>query len=130
MLAVLLEFNGDPNARHNGSDYVPLMRAKTNLENVRALVRAGADINVADSLGSPFVLDAASLGQYGIVIFALQNGFTRNLPLLAWEVHDRRPDGQAPLPPTLEPKRQQVIEMLRQMGVASPPEKAPPLQPN
>lgn len=129
-LAVLLEFKGDANAPHKGVDYVPLMRAKTKFENVRLLVQAGADINVADSLGSPFVLDAASLAQYDIVMYALQHGYTRNLPLLAWELNDRRPDGRSPLPPELEPKRLQALEMLRKMGVTPPPGKAPLLQPN
>jgi hypothetical protein len=54
------------------------------LTNVQLLVKAGADINVANELGSPFVLAAASLAQYDIVLFALENGFSRNLPLLAW----------------------------------------------
>ncbi len=129
-LAVLLEFKGDPNAPHKGADYAPLMRAKTKLANVRLLVQAGADINVANSLGAAMVQSAANLAQYDIVMYALQHGYKRNLPLLAWELNDRRPDGRAPLPPELEPKRLQVLEMLRQMGVTPPPGKAPALQPN
>lgn len=129
-LKVLLEFKGDPNAPHKGANYAPLTRAKTKLDTVKLLVEAGADINVANPLGSPFVLDAASLAQYDIVMYALQHGFNRNLPLLAWEVNDRRPDGRAPLPAELEPKRAQTLEMLRQMGVIAPAGKAPPLQRN
>jgi uncharacterized protein len=134
-LKLLLEFKGDPNAPHKGADYAPLMKAlmsaKTNgFENIQLLVEAGADINVANSLGSPFVKSAANLAQYDIVMYALQHGFNRNLPLLAWEINDRRPDGSAPLPPELEPKRVRVLEMLREMGVTAPPGKAPPLQPN
>jgi ankyrin repeat protein len=129
-LRVLLEFNGDPNASHKGADYVPLMRALMNagpsrLVNVQLLVRAGANINASNSLGSPFVLAAASLAQYDIVLFALQNGYNNNLPLLAWEINDRRPDGKAPLPPELEPKRRQVMEALTKMGVSAPPGPAP-----
>jgi hypothetical protein len=58
-------------------------------------------------------------------MYALESGFNQNLPLLAWEINDRRPDGPAPLPPELEPKRLQVLEKLRQMGVTPPPGKAP-----
>jgi uncharacterized protein len=129
-LKVLLDFKGDPNAPHKGADYVPLTKAATKLENVKLLVLAGADVNAADSLGYPFVLDAAGIAQYDVVKYALQHGFNRNLPLLAWEVNNRRPDGPAPLPPELEPKRVRVLEMLREMGVTPPPGKAPPLQPN
>ena len=128
-LAVLLAFKGDPNAFHKGADYVPLSRAKTKLANVRLLVEAGADINATDSIGNPFVLDAASLAQYDIVVYALEKGFTQNLPLLSWEINDRRPDGRAPLPPELEPKRVKVMEMLRRMGINPPPGKAPALRP-
>jgi uncharacterized protein len=126
-LALLLEFKGEPDALHDGADYVPLMRAKTKLQNVKLLVAAGANINATDSIGNPFVLDAASLAQYDIVMYALEHGFTQNLPLLAWEVNDRRPDGPAPLPPELEPKRVQVIAMLRKMGVSPSTGKAPAL---
>lgn len=132
-LKVLLEFKGDPNARHNDRDYVPPRRTldagPAALTNVQLLVKAGADINVANELGSPFVLAAASLAQYDIVLFALENGFSRNLPLLAWEVNDRRPDGKAPLPPELEPKRRQVLAALQKMGVKPPAGPAPPLRP-
>ena len=127
-LAVLLAFKGDPNAPHKGTDYVPLMRAKTKLANVRLLVEAGANINVTDSIGNPFVLDAASLAQYDIVMYVLEQGFNQNLPLLAWEINDRRPGGPAPLPPELEPKRIRVMEMLRRLGVTPPPGRAPALK--
>lgn len=132
-LRVLLEFKGDPNAQHKDRDYVPLMRAlgagPSASLNVQLLVKAGADINNANQLGSPFVITAAGLAQYDIVLFALQNGYNNNLPLLAWEINDRRPDGKAPLPPELEPKRRQVMEALQKMGVSAPPGPAPKLQP-
>jgi ankyrin repeat protein len=132
-LRVLLEFKGDPNAPHKGRDYVPLMKAldagASALTNVQLLVKAGADVNAANPLGSPFVLAAASLTQYDIVLFALKSGYDNNLPLLAWEINDRRPDGKAPLPPELEPKRRKVLEMLKKMGVSAPTGPAPKLQP-
>jgi ankyrin repeat protein len=133
-LGVLLEFKGDPNAPHKGAAYVPLKQAlysagSSRLANVKLLVLAGADVNVSDDIGYPFVVDAAGLAQYDIVLFALHNGFSNNLPLLAWEINDRRPDGKAPLPPELEPKRRQVMEVLKKMGVSAPPGPAPKLQP-
>jgi ankyrin repeat protein len=128
-LAVLLEFKGDPNAPHKGSDYVPLARALSKFTNFKLLVSAGANINAADILGNPVVLDAASLAQYDNVLYALDHGFNKNLPLLAWELHDRRPDGKAPLPPHKEPGRLKVLEKLRQMGVEPPAGPAPKLNP-
>jgi ankyrin repeat protein len=133
-LQVLLDFKGDPNAPHKGADYVPLMRAVMNagsasLSNVQLLVASGANINDSDQIGNPVVLAAASLAKFEIVLFALQNGYNNNLPLLAWEINDRRPDGKAPLPPELEPKRRQVMEALQKMGVSAPPGPAPKLQP-
>jgi uncharacterized protein len=133
-LKVLLEFKGDPNAPHKGADYAPLMRAlmaagPSRFVNVQLLVSAGADLNVANQLGDPFVMTAADLAQYDIVLFALERGFNRNLPLLAWQLNNRRPDGKAPLPPELEPKRREVLEVLRKMGVTPPAGPAPPLQP-
>ncbi|MBC7604136.1 MAG: hypothetical protein H7255_15945 [Ramlibacter sp.] len=126
-LAVLLDFKGDPNAPHKGADYVPLMRAKTKLRNVQLLVKAGANINAANSIGGPVVLSAANIAQYDIVMFALEHGFNQNLPLLVWEINDRRPNGRAPLPPELEPKRVRVMEMLRRMGISPPSGRAPAL---
>lgn len=128
-LAVLLEFKGDPNAPHKGADYVPLRRALTLFANFQLLVSYGADINAANSIGSPAVLSAANLAQYDTVLYALDHGFNKNLPLLAWELHDRRPDGKAPLPPHKEPGRLKVLEKLRQMGVEPPPGPAPKLNP-
>jgi uncharacterized protein len=125
-LALLLKYKGDPNAPHNDGHYAPLPRAMLNLVNVKLLVEAGANVNIANSLGSPFVLGAASLAQYDVVLYMLDQGFNRNLPLLAWEINDRRPDGKAPLPPELEPKRLQVAQRLKQMGVITP-DKPPPL---
>lgn len=128
-LAVLLAFKGDPNAPHKGADYVPLMRANTNLTNVKLLVESGADINATNSIGGAMVQSSANLVQYDIVMYALDHGFNQNLPLLAWEINDRRPDGRAPLPPEMEPKRLQVMERLRAMGVSAPPGPAPRLRP-
>jgi ankyrin repeat protein len=128
-LAVLLEFKGDPNAPHKGADYVPLRRALTRFANFQLLVSYGADVNAANSIGSPAILTAASLAQYEIVLYALDNGFNKNLSLLAWELHDRRPDGKAPLPQHKEPGRQKVLEKLRQMGVEPPAGPAPKLNP-
>ncbi len=128
-LAVLLEFKGNPNAPHKGADYVPLMRAMMNLANVKLLVASGADINATNEIGGAMVQSAANLAQYDVVMYALQHGFNQNLPLLAWEINDRRPDGRAPLPPELEPKRAEVMEMLNRMGVTAPPGRAPALRP-
>jgi ankyrin repeat protein len=132
-LRVLLEFKGDPNATHEGADYAPLKRTlgagPAARANVELLVKAGADINAADSIGYPFVLSASGLAQYDIVLFALQSGFNNNLPLLAWQLNNRRPEGKAPLPPELEPKRRQVMEVLKEMGISTPPGPAPKLQP-
>jgi ankyrin repeat protein len=132
-LRVLLEFKGDPNAPHKGADYVPLLRVlgagPSALTNTQLLVKSGADINASDQIGNPFILDASSLGHYDIILFALQNGYNNNLPLLAWDVERRRPDGKAPLPSELEPKRRQVLEVLKKMGVSAPPGPAPKLQP-
>jgi len=129
-LRLLLAHKGDPNALlPDEADYVPLARCKMKLENFKILVLAGADINVEDSIGEPLMMDVASLAQYDAVMFALQHGYNRNLPRLAWELNDRRPNGKAPLPPELEPKRLQVLEMLRKMGVTPPPGPAPALIP-
>lgn len=130
LLKVLLEFKGDPNVRTRSAEYSALSRAARSLENVRLLVEAGADVNTADSLGHPFVVDAAALKEYDIVMYMLEKGFSRNLPLLAWEVNDRRPDGRAPVSPSLEPKRLQVMAKLKQLGITPPEGPAPPLEAN
>lgn len=121
-LRVLLEFKGNPNATHKGYAYVALKNAVMHLENVKLLVAAGADVNAADSIGSPFALDAASLAQYDVVIYLLQHGLRKKLPLLAWEVKNR------PLSSDFEPKRKKTLEVLKQMGVTPPEGKAPPLR--
>lgn len=121
-LRVLLEFKGDPNAPHKGYEFNALMRAVMHLDNVKLLVNAGAEVNAADSTGNPIALSAASLAQYDVVIYLLEHGYRRNLPLLAWEVNDR------PVSPDFEPKRQKALAVLKAMGVTPPAGKAPKLQ--
>ncbi|UTY56241.1 ankyrin repeat domain-containing protein [Massilia sp. erpn] len=122
-LRVLLDFKGNPNARHKGYEFNALMHAIMQLENVKLLVKAGADVNAADQTGEPVALSAASLAQYEVVIYLLEHGFRNNLPLLAWEVNDR------PLSPDFEPKRQKALALLKSMGVLPPSGKAPARQP-
>lgn len=118
-LRVLLDFKGNPNAPHKGYEFNALRHAIMQLENVKLLVQAGADVNAADSTGRPVAVSAASLAQYDVVVYLLEHGFHNNLPLLAWEVNDR------PLSPDFEPKRQKTLAVLKAMGVIPTTGKAP-----
>ena len=136
ILEVLLKFKGDANATNDDSlFYVALARTNLSglsqaarLQNVKLLVEAGADINVTDIVGTPYIVDAAGATWYDVVLYALDHGYDHDLPLLAFEVHRRRPDGKAPLPDHVERERLPVVEKLRQMGVVTP-EKPPSLKP-
>lgn len=120
-LRVLLDFNGNPNATHDSADYNALMNAVMHIENIKLLVDAGADVNVTDSIGYPMALTAADLAQYDVVIYLLEHGFNKNLPLIAWEVKNR------PLSPDFEPKREKTLGVLKHMGITPPEGKAPKL---
>lgn len=119
VLKVLLEFKADPNLLHDGGDFNALMVSVRNLEYLKLLVDAGADTNVYDRFGDTVGLRAARLAQYDAVMYLVSHGYTYNLPLLAWEVKNRT------LSPELEPKRQQVLDLLKAMGVVPPEGKAP-----
>ncbi|WP_048438361.1 ankyrin repeat domain-containing protein [Caenimonas sp. SL110] len=129
LLKVLLEFKGDPSAPlPDDAYYAPLPQAASTLSYVKLLVQAGADINTANKIGYPMVLTSASRRQYDIVLYALENGFNRNLPLLAWVLNSHAPTPKLPAIPELEPKRLLILEKLRQMGVVPQAGPPPPLQ--
>ncbi len=126
---MLLDFKGDPNAPlPDNAFYAPLTLAATKLSYVKLLVGAGADINTADKIGYPIVLTSAGRQKYDIVLYALDNGFNRNLPLLAWVINSHAPTPELPAIPDLEPKRLLILEKLRQMGVVPQAGPPPPLQ--
>ncbi|TWC61955.1 ankyrin repeat protein [Herbaspirillum sp. SJZ099] len=120
-LKVLLEFKGDPNATGGGAYFNALMQAVKYPENIKLLVQAGADVNATDGIGDTVALAAANLAQFDTLIYLLEHGYRYNLPLIAWEVND------LPLSSEIEPKRQQVLAILKTLGVTPPSGKAPPM---
>lgn len=118
-LRVLLEFKGDPNAAHEGPEFNALMQSIMRPDNLKLLVRAGADVNAADRMGRTVALSAAKLAQYEVVTYLLKQGYRRNLPELASEVSNR------PVPSGFEHRRQMTLSVLRALGAAPPVGKAP-----
>lgn len=118
-LRILLEFKGNPDASHNGSDFNALMHATMHYENTKLLVQAGANVNAVGEIGRTAAKKAANLAQYDVVIYLLDHGYRHNLPLLAWEVNDR------PLAADFEVKRRATLNTLKKLGVTPPSGKAP-----
>lgn len=119
ILKLLLEFKGDPNATHKGPEFNALMKSVMQLESLKLLVAAGADVNQSNPIGNAIGLDAAGLGQYDAVIYLISHGYTHNLLLLAWEVKNR------PISDELKPKQQKILELLKEKGVTPPEGNAP-----
>ncbi|MES2635531.1 MAG: hypothetical protein V4669_21360 [Pseudomonadota bacterium] len=129
ILKVLLDFKGDPNAPlPDDAFYAPLTLAANKLSYVKLLVQAGADINTSNEIGVPTLFSSVGIQKYDIVLYALDNGFNRNLPLLAWMIASHAPTPELPAIPELEPKRLLILDKLRQMGVVPQVGPPPPLQ--
>ncbi|TGN10198.1 ankyrin repeat domain-containing protein [Leptospira ilyithenensis] len=82
LLRLLLEYGGNPNIEAKGKiisgtiTYTPLINASQDgkLENVKLLIRAGANIHFKDELGSTPLKEALIHNHMDIVLYLLQNG--------------------------------------------------------
>lgn len=84
-------------------------------ENVKALVVAGADINVRDILDSAPEL-ALDRGRYDIAAWLLQQGYRNNLPRLALSAEVCH----VPLNSPSQRSKEQLIGLLRAKGMVFP----------
>lgn len=75
-LKMALEQGGDPNYFHRHRKHSLIFDAISpgHLEHVKLLVRHGADINATDAIGVLPIMRAASLNQYDIVYYLLEEG--------------------------------------------------------
>ncbi|WP_411823792.1 ankyrin repeat domain-containing protein [Leptospira sp. 'Mane'] len=82
LLKLLLAYGGNPNAEAKGKiisgiiTYTPLMNASQsgNLENVKLLIDAGANIHFRDELGETPLTEALVLDHLDVVLYLLENG--------------------------------------------------------
>ncbi|MCI3203865.1 MULTISPECIES: ankyrin repeat domain-containing protein [Pandoraea] len=115
LLKVLLEHEGDPNARHKGLLFNAMRQAVMHPDNMKLLVDAGADVNAADAVGFGVAQIAAGLGQFDVVDYLLEHGYRRDLPLLAWELND------GPVRESLIEKRKKTLGILKSLGYEPQP---------
>lgn len=118
-LALLLRYGGNANADDTGKiEDRPLSRASAqgHLENVKMLLQAKADVNVHDEYGSSAAHKAVAQGNFDLVAYLLESGYTFDLQSLAKGVEMRQ------VPPDSDRQRwkDKVIEMLKARGVKFP----------
>jgi len=118
-LELLLRYGGNPNANDTGKIVDrPLSRAAAQgrMKNVQMLVAAGADVNAHDDHGNSAADQASAMGNFDIVAYFLEHGYSAELQSLASGVEIRA------VPPDSDQQRwkDKVIVMLKQRGVKFP----------
>ena len=129
-LRITLAHGGDPNLLiPDGSPHTPLIAAigPGGFENVKLLVKAGADVNYASPVdGTTPATDAAGLNQYDIVYYLLQNGANYAAEVktyqgpkngLVWTIENNNIDPNS----QLYQWREKVIEFLGSKGLTVNP---------
>lgn len=118
-LVLLLAHGGDPNLpvspRVAGGSLLGVAATQGQLENVKLLVKAGADVNfhTDQNFDSP-ISEAIGSGSYDIVLYLLEHGYTYRLDEVAGGTQSRQVSADR------EPDRQKVIQWLLAHGVKYP----------
>ena len=123
VLSLMLHYGGEPNLpvsdpAHNHS-LLAIAAAQGQLDNVKVLLAAGADINAHSEerggwAGRSAIDSALSSGSYDIVLFFLENGYRYRLDSVAAGTQTSL------VSPDMEPYRQKVIAWLMAHDVKYP----------
>jgi len=121
ILRLALNYGGDPDAQKGedpAGENLPLLAAADAglFDNVRALVAAGADINVHNGAHSAPWLAIAAAGRYDIALWLVGKGYSHDLEYLARGVESRH----VPLDSPLQRAKELLIELLRTRGMKFP----------
>lgn len=108
LLELILEFKADPSYVEAGR--TPLIHAIGNLENIRLLIKYGADVNWDDGFRTTAASYAAGLLELETVKLLLEAGASKELDHVALALQLRQ------APPRLEPQRRELLDMLRARG--------------
>ncbi|MDD2883230.1 MAG: ankyrin repeat domain-containing protein [Rhodoferax sp.] len=108
VLKVLLDNGGDPEST---SHKLSALRAAVGcLECVRMLVERGVNVNrVIEGENAGFT--AVATGQFDVVIYLLERGFSVDLDKLAWHAQDLGG------PANTDPRKQQIVDMIKAKGI-------------
>ncbi|WP_438867427.1 ankyrin repeat domain-containing protein [Pseudomonas sp. L1(2025)] len=90
LLALMLRYKADANGVNAATIKTKplyLAAAQGRLQNVKLILDAGADVNVHDDTGLSAATVAAAMGNFEIVAFLLDRGYTYDLSGLAKDTH-------------------------------------------
>lgn len=117
VLELLLWYKGDPNLLAPDGEPPLLTAVQENRgDNIKLLVRYGADVNWADHHGSTAASKAASYAQFDMVLFFLDHGLNSHLEQLAGKLQYV----VVPANSGAERGKEKVIEILKARGVRFP----------
>lgn len=117
-LEILLEYGGDPNSikGDRGDSSLQVAIYQNRVENVKLLMKYGADINLPGSLRSTAAETAVKLNRFDLAVYLLEQGYNHDLQRLArlTEISLVDPDSEA------QKWKLKLLEMLKQRGVKFP----------
>lgn len=122
LLELLLKYGANPNTRrpvrvdrqpvrpYEGNSLLIEAAIENQLENVKVLVKYGADVNLRPQWGNVATEKAAGLGRFEIAEYLLEHGATVHLDTVAHALQNRAWD------PRVHPRRIKLLEMLHARG--------------
>ncbi len=118
-LEILLEYGGDPNSikSDRGDSSLQVAVAQNRPENVKMLIKYGADIHQSGGLGDSTAAETAvKLNRFDLAVYMLEEGYNHDLQRLArlTEISLVDPDSEA------QKWKLKLLEMLKQRGVKFP----------
>jgi ankyrin repeat protein len=122
LLELLLKYGANPNTRYpvrvdrkplfpyEGDSLLIDAAIENQLDNVKVLVKYGADVNLRPQVGDVATEKAAGLGRFEIAEYLLEHGATMHLDTVAHALQNRAWD------PRAHPQRIKLLEMLHARG--------------